>query len=80
MSDFLVGVVLGLAVVAALAMDGWTFLTPAERGRLLLWMFVTPQVPDWIVETDLFVGLFAKYVGASLPLEYDAMTDFPGGA
>jgi len=72
------GSLMAVLVIVCLAGDAWAFLTNEERGRLLLWMFMTPWFPLWIVESNAFVHLFAKYVGKSLfPLEPDLFKDFP---
>ena len=68
-------VIVGLAFVC-LAGDAWAFLTPEERGKVVWWMFVSKRVPLWVVESDAFAHLFAKYAGKSLfPLEPDLFSE-----
>jgi hypothetical protein len=60
--QLLAAIVLTLTLIAVLASDAWAFLTPEERGRVLWWMFMSTSIPDWIIHTDLYAELFARYV------------------
>jgi hypothetical protein len=50
-------------MLALLIRDQWSFLTPLERERLLIWALMCPWVPIWFVSSNWFVHLFAGTMG-----------------